>query len=409
MLFRQKTKKGKDRSELNSHDNRALQKRQEPLGPKQRVSKTRQDLFSSGRLKSSLAFLVGFALLLPASASSTLVDCQSTGLPLSVQKNFTHTFSPETPVLGAPHGNSSTRWAAPWSPSLELLQFCPRLQCLFAFDFDAWKVLWQKACRHVEKVVFLFLRESLSFGNCFTPKDCWLPLFYLWFGFWGILAFWGWVKCLRERLCRPSFKKKQNHKHIWKSRHRRSFRVAGQCRKVGKRRLKTKCLQFRFQFRNKVTRIRSLGSFGRHRQRNLPEKGLPVPWFYPGPWPQSDNCCPPDSNNFSSRVRFLNDCDLRGGGGGSNATKRKRLETQGSLANALDAFLQNLIAEQPQAKSTKSFGKGQSVSKGKGKGKIVAENPQRQVRFQREESHQEPKAQLLAVGMCHWQGLCLTF
>ncbi len=78
--------------------------------------------------------------------------------------------------------------------------------------------------------------------------------------------------------------------------------------------------------------------------------------------------------------------------GGSNATKRKRLETQGSLANALDAFLQNWIAEQPQAKSPKSFGKGHSVSKGKGKGKIVAENPHRQVRFQHEESHQEPES-----------------
>ena len=197
----QNQKEKKDRSELNSHDNRALQKRQEPLGPKKRVSKTRQDLFSLGRLKSSLALLCFALLASPASASSTLVDCQSTGLTLSVQINFTYTFSPETPVLGAPQGNSSARWAAPWSPSLELLQSCPRLQCLF----DAWKVLWQKACRHVEKVASLFLRKSLSFGNWFTPKDHWLPLFYLWFGFWGILAFWGW-----EGFADPVLKRNKN-------------------------------------------------------------------------------------------------------------------------------------------------------------------------------------------------------
>lgn len=156
--------------------------------------------------------------------------------------------------------------------------------------------------------------------------------------------------------------------------------------------MKTKRFQFRFRFRNKVIRIRSLGSVGRYRQRNLPKKGLPVPWFYPGPWPQSDNSYPPDSNNFSSRVRFLDSCDLRGGAGGSTATKRKRLETQGSLANALDTFLQNWIAEQPQTKTPKSSGKGQSFSKGKGKGKIVSENPQRQVQFQSEDSFLEPES-----------------
>lgn len=214
----QNQKQNKDRTESNSHDNHALQKRQEPLGPKQRGCKTRQDLNSMGRLKSSyLVLLICSALLLPASASSTLVDCPSsppgTSLSLSVGKNLSYTFSPETPDLGAPQGY--VRTAVPWSCPVAtllraaLLQSCPCMRYHFA-NFDAWKVSWRKKCRHVEKVGFRFLRKSLFFGNWFTPKDRWLPLFYLWFGVWGFLAFWGWFQCLRERYADPLLKTKKN-------------------------------------------------------------------------------------------------------------------------------------------------------------------------------------------------------
>lgn len=67
------------------------------------------------------------------------------------------------------------------------------------------------------------------------------------------------------------------------------------------------------------------------------------------------------------------------------------------------------MAEQPQAKSPKSFGKGKSVSKGKGKGEMDAENPQRQFGFNRRNHAKKLKAQLVAVGMCHWQGPRSTF